>query len=190
MKICRAFTLTETIIVASICALLAAVSLPVYSSVRRHSSESRSMSNMHQLYLALSMYETNWEPSQSTGGVGGDLVASLGLPPNLTALQRDQRLPAEVFSTGGETTTPGGFPLYIYMPPDPQTSGQVLLRTWQNYYRSSGANAVILVDDTHGNELLARLHGFVRHHLIALHLDGHITKKDGMGDYSSYDFWY
>jgi len=52
----NAFSLVEVIVAIGIVALLAAVSLPVYTGVRQHANCSRCVANMHMLALAFLSY--------------------------------------------------------------------------------------------------------------------------------------
>ncbi len=63
------FTLIELLTVIAIIAILAAILFPVYSRVKENSRKTTCISNMHQIYLAVSMYHTD------TGGYPDFLLA-------------------------------------------------------------------------------------------------------------------
>ncbi|CCW35006.1 prepilin-type N-terminal cleavage/methylation domain-containing protein [Chthonomonas calidirosea] len=54
-----AFTLIEMLVVIAIIAILAAILFPVISRAREQARESTCMSNMHDIYVALRLYETD-----------------------------------------------------------------------------------------------------------------------------------
>ena len=56
----RAFTLVEILVVIAIIAVLAALLFPVFSSVRRNARLTSCASNLHQVTLALHMYQQDW----------------------------------------------------------------------------------------------------------------------------------
>jgi type II secretory pathway pseudopilin PulG len=74
----KAFTLTETLVVIAVIVLLAGLLMPVLGQVRQKAKMSNSMSNLHQLYLGLSMY-------REESGIAAEYgtAAAMGLPSNL-----------------------------------------------------------------------------------------------------------
>lgn len=57
MKVNRAFTLIELLVVIAIIAILAAILFPTITRAKKYVSRPVDASNMHQLYLALMLYE-------------------------------------------------------------------------------------------------------------------------------------
>lgn len=66
----RGFTLIEIVLVIAIVGVLAAILLPVFSSVRKESRKSACLSNMRQFGLALALYT---EDSDDLYPAGGDM---------------------------------------------------------------------------------------------------------------------
>jgi|GEM_PF-4271580 len=170
-------------VVLSIIVVLVGLLFPVFSIVRRHAKETRSMGNMRQIWTALMIYRGEYEGA----GEGGDGISSLGLPPNLTTLIHAQKLPRSVVESGGETLIPGTPAVYTWLVPIP--GHDTAHPSWKSYVQADGDEAVFMLDETFGNEQGARWHPFVSHHLIGTHLDGHIKSKDGPGDFTNYRFW-
>ena len=71
----RGFTITEMLVCIAIVAIVAAIMTPVFAGVRRSSQISASMGNLHQMHLALKLYQMD------EGGEGkyGSLE-EMGLP--------------------------------------------------------------------------------------------------------------
>ncbi len=59
MRTFRAFSLIELLVVAAIIAVLAAILFPAISKAKKFASRPADASNMHQLYLALMLYESD-----------------------------------------------------------------------------------------------------------------------------------
>lgn len=74
------FTLTELLVVIAILAVLVAILLPVFASVRRKAQRADCTSNMHQLHIACALYAQNADgflppypsdPRDTPGASGG-----------------------------------------------------------------------------------------------------------------------
>lgn len=57
----RAVTLVEILVVVGVIAVLMAILLPVYASARRSARVTSCSSNLHQIGLAMQMYESDWD---------------------------------------------------------------------------------------------------------------------------------
>lgn len=177
-----AFTLVEVLVVVSILVLIAAIAFPVFSKVQRRAKEANSVAHMHQIWVALMAYRSDYE----TGG-GGDMISSLGLPPHLITLVEDRKIPVAVIHTGGSSEGPNLPDVYTWLIPGEATNPW--RPSWKTYYDSEGENCVFILDDTFGNEPFAKFHPFDFHHVFATHLDGHTSVKNGTGNYTSFNFW-
>jgi len=69
----RAFSLVEILVVLGIIALLAAIALPVFNSVRRRGYQTTCASNLHQLGLAVNQYTQDYDGLFPRGGDPIDL---------------------------------------------------------------------------------------------------------------------
>jgi len=69
----RAFSLVEMLIVLGIIALLAAIALPVFNSVRRRGYQTTCASNLKQLGLAVNLYTQDFDDLFPRGGDPVDL---------------------------------------------------------------------------------------------------------------------
>ena len=79
----RAFTLLELLVVMVIIALLAALILPVYGSMKRHANQTAGLSNMRQVAIAMLSYagEHDYQlPGRETGQSGADRWPKLIAP--------------------------------------------------------------------------------------------------------------
>ena len=56
----RAFTLIELLVVITIIGILAAMLFPVFGRIRRKAKQVTCVNNLHQLYLACSLYAREW----------------------------------------------------------------------------------------------------------------------------------
>lgn len=72
----RAFTLVEFLVVLTIIAVIVALVFPVFQSAKRSAKVARTMSASHQLWLALSLYRSDWD---GEGKIG--TASEMGLPP-------------------------------------------------------------------------------------------------------------
>lgn len=71
----RGFTLVELMVVIAIIAVLAAISIPVFSRTRENARQTRCTANLHAIAVALRSYMTDWNgfplPYDSAKGTGG-----------------------------------------------------------------------------------------------------------------------
>lgn len=73
----RAFSLVEMLVVLGIIALLAAIALPVFNSVRRRGYQTTCASNLKQLGLAVNLYQQDYDGYFPRGGDPTDLHTDL-----------------------------------------------------------------------------------------------------------------
>ena len=66
----RAFTLIELLVVLTILGLLAALLFPVFARAREKARQTACASNLHQLGLAVQMYQQDWNGSLPANGPG------------------------------------------------------------------------------------------------------------------------
>lgn len=81
----KAFTLIELLICISIIAVLAVIAFPVFAKAKRSSQISKSISNLHQMHIAIKIYQADWDGE----GKYGDL-ATMGLPDGLQLYRSKQ----------------------------------------------------------------------------------------------------
>lgn len=76
MKPKCAFTLIELLVVIAILLLIAGILLPVYASAKRSAKVSATLSEAHQLWVALATYRSDWDGEGKLG-----TASEMGLPP-------------------------------------------------------------------------------------------------------------
>jgi prepilin-type N-terminal cleavage/methylation domain-containing protein len=83
----KGFTLVELMVVIAIIAVLAAISIPVFSRTRENARQTRCLTNLHAIALALRSYMVDWNgfplPYDAIDGTGG--VTELYLERYLTS---------------------------------------------------------------------------------------------------------
>ena len=175
----RGFTLIESMVVISIIVLLAAIMLPVLASAKKMAKRTRSISNMHQIHMAVLLYA---EAEPYEGPLG------LGLPPGLVAVKRAHNLPDDLFRTGGSGwKSPSGAALYTWMPPLLGTTENApdLMGRWRAHMEKTGRNPVILIDETYTPEI----GNFSTKMATGIYFDGHVEKRRTRGSLSRYKVW-
>jgi prepilin-type N-terminal cleavage/methylation domain-containing protein len=174
----RGFTLVEALVVASVLVLLASLLFPVLAQAKRNAKMSRSMTQMHQIHVALMMYVDG----QAESGADG-----LGLPPGIGELASATRLDPNLLRTGGsDWKLPGEPAVYTWMPPRPHVPGdEGRIPLWREHLLRTRQNPVILLDETfspttdHFSNKLGQ----------GLYYDGHIARKWASGSLAVYTVW-
>jgi type II secretory pathway pseudopilin PulG len=173
-------SLVEVLVVASMLVLLVAIALPLLGPVRQSAKVSRSISNLRQLGLALSLYR------EGAGGGNGEGHLGIGMPPSIHGFIVGQRIPRELLRTGGESHTSDSHgDVYTFLWPRYGEDATV----WYAYHEKCGEGSVAIVDETQNPGMAPK--GFTLHPRLALGLsmDGSVTRKRAKGDTSDYNLW-
>lgn len=136
----RAFTLLEVLAVTAIAAILTAITVPVYRRVIHSAHIQASLSNLHQIHIALTQYRTDWDGDARYGD-----LATMGLP---TAEQlyfplKLLETPTEIWKSpcGVHPDEPDSVIQYLYWPGD----GDDPFPAWSEAYREN----LVLVSDSY-----------------------------------------
>lgn len=169
-------TLVETLVVVSIMVLLISLAFPVFQNVKWNVKRSRSVSQMRQIHLAIMLYAND---------NGADGALNLGLPPELVTLKKIQKVPDELFNTGGSSwKLPGQRPVYTWMPPLPNTpESNVVL--WKEHVARTEGNPVIFIDETFNRDFGM----FDTKSAFGIYYDGHVANRKARGFLSKYSLW-
>lgn len=183
----RAFTLIETLCCIVIVSILTAISFPVFASALQSAHASSSLSNLHQLQIAFSLYRT-----ENGGDARYGSPAAMGLP-DLTALYRHD--PSVLLPhTQGLWLSPCG--QHPDTPPA-NISGTNLDyhvtgadgESWETYSQRKG-EASVLIYDLNCNDVNVPLSArFFTKTLQAVRLDGSAFVKRTQGEVVDLDRW-
>jgi prepilin-type N-terminal cleavage/methylation domain-containing protein len=134
----RAFTLVELIVVMAIVAIVAAISSPVLSAAIHSAHVQQSISNLHQIHIALATYRSDHDGDGRYGDLG-----DTGLPPGrqLSLDLHDLGTPVDLWRSpcGVHPDMPESIHHYQYWPGD----GGDPFASWCLAFRE---NMVVLTD--------------------------------------------
>lgn len=179
------FTLVETLSVIAIIAVLVAILVPVIVEAKNAARRTTGIANFKQLYLAFSMYRTDYNGDAVYGK-----ASSMGLPDHWHFYQRQGYL--AVSDNEDLWQSPCGVhpefagqtdPKYVYYPSNLRTM------QWEDYVLTHGDNTVFLVDKNcvdHSVPIEAQY--FIKP-LIGLRLNGQATLKRVRGETISLAIW-
>lgn len=171
----RGFTLLETAVVISIIILIAALLFPVYARAKRAAKITKSMSNMRQLHQAILIY------------IGGDVSLNPAKLPHATDLMRSQKLPIELFHTGGNPYGGiDGHDVYAWMFPHPDLEP---VQSWYEHIRNTNGNPILIVDGTQNDRIDSSVTPFETRLGLGIYFDGHIEKRKHTGSSNRYEVW-
>jgi prepilin-type N-terminal cleavage/methylation domain-containing protein len=177
----RGLTLVEILVVVSIIAVLVALIFPIVASAKRGASEARCMSNLKQLHAAIEIYRNEW------GGGGYGNPASMGMPPNLLRVEKEQGLPSAIHQCR-EGALPGqSFGVYVYFAmylSDPNAN-----KDWIEQTQRYGEDAILIADGNH-NPNPMRMSPYFPVFGIGVRLNGSAERKRGMGSPRDTGFWH
>ncbi len=196
---CRAFTLTEVLVVLAVFALLTALLFPVFASVREQGRKTACASNLHQLYFACAQYAEDHDRylppydvrvAGADYGPGGQLHPvgdqSAALVACLQPFVRSQDIwfcPSDPFARTASTAgnIRHQFLSYFYaasFPPyyrtTPRTLDDTIYRTHSPFYVFTPSNLTLLTDSS---RLPLYRTAFYSHNtrFNTVYLDGHIS---------------
>jgi prepilin-type N-terminal cleavage/methylation domain-containing protein len=132
----RAFSLIEVLICIAIIAIVAAIAFPVFARAKQSAKESKTISNLHQLGVLVSLYREDYGGGANTGS-----PADMALPPGQTFFDLREKY------AGGLKAPQRGpmFPFFDYFYYIPGPGGNA----WDNWaaYSESVDGQVILAAD-------------------------------------------
>jgi prepilin-type N-terminal cleavage/methylation domain-containing protein len=175
----RAFSLVEILIVLTIISILAAILYPVFQRVKDQAKVARSMSNLRQFSLAMTMYREDH--------AGPTSLCGLGTPPGLAVLAREHQIPRAMLRTGGSNFGRPNGDVYTYMLPRSPNDG--LMPEWQSYYAEVGENAVCILDETQNPGVTSKFSPFRTLRVIGLRLNGSVQVRRIRGISGIYSSW-
>jgi prepilin-type N-terminal cleavage/methylation domain-containing protein len=175
------FTLLEVLYCIAIIAIVAAILMPVFRSAKHSAQVTASISNLHQMYVALSLYQT----AQGTGAQTGTL-AEMGLPSGDRAYE-SLKIPSAVWrSPCGLNTSWAPGPVvnvqYEYFAQTSFTKWDEAIKTYQD-------NVVMFVDmncSEHGEPLRST---FIVHQGLGVRLSGALLNLHKPGNYGQQSWW-
>lgn len=177
-------SLPEVVIVMAILVMLAAVCFPVFAGARKAAQETLCVSNLRQLYVAITLYRQE----QGGDGVYGTPV-EMGLPDGW------RRLPISVDLKGDACR--GLDPIvchhsYGYNKAWPtqeaQFHNQAADEAWARYVRTYADASIIAWDDHH--QFACPVTEFSKHRTYGLHLDGHVKLRIRFGESTNWYWWH
>lgn len=177
----RAFTLVEILSVLAIAGILGAISFPVFYRVKRSAAQSTCLSNLHQLGVALALYQSDYH-GRETG-----TPSEMGLPPNLGYLDLKVNLRCGGINPDGDVAG------YHIAWPNPQETTKEAKRVqadWAGYTALYGPAAVVLSDPNHQEESGPRSYTWQSWRVLGLRLDGSAFTRRRMGYPKGWGWWH
>ncbi|MCG9895130.1 MAG: type II secretion system GspH family protein [Fimbriimonadaceae bacterium] len=175
----RGFTLTEILVATAVIAVLAGIVYAVGSSAVRSAKETRIISNLRQVHLAVSLYR---EEQPGCCAVVGT-PAEMGLPSETALDAIVRRVFPDRQSLGpGQPIHP-----YPYIPAASPPRYQYH-DWWDRHVQATEGNPILLADfsSSESKNLATGLGPFSG---LGLRLSGAITKKSGFGRPTSVLWW-
>lgn len=181
MKKLRGFSLLEVIYCCAIIAIVAAILTPVFRSAKHAAQVTASISNLHQMSVALNLYQTAQGATAQYG-----TLEQMGMPSGITAYD-SLNLPAEVWRTpcGLNPSWFGGGPItkqYEYF-------AMTSISNWEDAVNKYHDNAVTFIDMNcaeHGEPLAS---DFFPHQGLGVRLSGELLNLHKPGDYKFQSWW-
>lgn len=172
-----AFTLVEVITVLAIIIVLAALSYPTFASARKRAYETTCIANLRQVYVALSLYRSDW-----SGDAVNGKPSEMGLPLDLLALQPSiDRYTCHGVDPYNCGSVAGGGGLWKRWPSGlPQFSNPAADAAWAAYVGRYGESAVLIIDPNH--QFSCPLTEFSTGRAAGLRLDGSAAFRIRYGD--------
>ncbi len=181
MKRSAGFSMVEVIYCIAIIAIVAAILIPVFRSAKHSAQVTASISNLHQMHVALNLYQS----AQSSAAVSGSL-AEMGLPSGSNAYD-SLHIPPELWQSpcGLNTSwTPGPIVKIQY-----EYFAQTSFTPWDEAIKSYQENAVMFVDMNcaeHGEPLRS---AFILHRGLGVRLSGALLNLHKPGNYGQQEWW-
>lgn len=176
-----AVTLLETLTVLSIVAILVAIMTAAFQRAKEASKLTRSMSNMRQIGLSLSMYRETWSVDSADTTVSGR-----GFPDSVVQL----KLPDAILHTGGQLVNPDHPESDRYTQLWPfWMDGPALTETFLKIMDREGDHTVVLVDDTQNSGTRPKSNFMKRQRALGLLLDTSVISRERVGNPTAQDFW-
>jgi type II secretory pathway pseudopilin PulG len=176
-----AFTLLELIVITLIIAVLIALLQPVFVRAVEEAKKGKSMSNMHQIHLALMIYI---DASQ--------LNAPYQMPTNLSQITSNK----EILHTGGipRVSSKANSDVYRYMVPVrfpgmPEKVFNDALSAWSQHIDKSNQNPIFIVDDTFNEKPDSAREFFSQTFAMGMYFQGNCIRRKKIGDPGTYEFW-
>lgn len=186
----RAFTLLESMVVASIVALLAALLFPVISNARDRARESACVTKMRQAWLAASLYRSDNEGD----GIYGTSF-EMGLPPRLADGPKWKPGYPEKLLGVADLVCPA-FPSkfsnstfsynWMYQDPRQQQNGQ---NQWDAYVRDFQDASIFIVDPNHNPKDIPTMSPYISKKGFGLTLGGNLIQRYKPGDMDILRWW-
>lgn len=181
MSASRAFTLTEILVVIGIIGLLAALAFPVLSAARLKSKETVTLSNLRQIYVQTSLYQSD----HGGDGVFGN-VYEMGLPPGpqSNGVPMLGILLPPLMHPDAKTIGRQYFPLFS------EPEYDAMEPSWSAYAQSEGPNAVLYIDPHFTRSDIPLLQGnFYKRVFYIVRLSGSVQRVERRGQWLSRTFW-
>ena len=185
MRYRRGFSLLELLVVISVILVLAAVLYPVFGSAKEAAKQTKCISNLHQLALAVQMYRTQSGAESEAGD-----VYAMGLPPQPihASLPISRQLGQCAGPNRMPLLAPTGFPYWYTVPPPGQMTADGL--TWGDYVSKVGDQAILFMDTNHNPAGTSIDATSVTKRVIAACLDGHVVDRVKAGNpWMFIDYW-
>lgn len=177
----RGFTLVEVITCLAIIAIVAAIAAPVFSQAKRSAKITASISNLHQMHLALKLYQFEHEGDGKYGK-----MAEMGLPTGEVLMRQRLGLPLEIWkSPCGQNPSWAPVPVVIQYDYYPDSG----LDHFETIAPSFQENLIVLSDmhcADHGDPLYS---DFVHHRGLGVLLSGALKNLNKPGDSRWQKWW-
>jgi type II secretory pathway pseudopilin PulG len=171
----------ELLTVFAILAILVGLLTPVFRNARDSANRNVTVSNLRQIYTALTLYRPDFD-----SGVYGSYTA-MGLPPSMGALGVNEKLPVTVFRSGCPSVrAPFLGALFRQMWHE---DGDPSQQDWAPYTELYQGNSVLVGDDNCDFRDRFFKNPLVSHRGISLYVDGHVSTIVRIGSTAPYEWW-
>lgn len=171
------FSVTELLVVITIVVTLAAICYPTLAQARRAAGETRCISNLKQLFVAIELYREKWD------GIPVGTPSQMGLPPGWWLLKSELGL--DNFRCSGLSPTTcdpvhgSGF-VAMFPPGVPGFHQEWADLDWKEYVMKYGDSAVLFFDLNH--PLACPVTDYSTGRAIGLRLNGAVKFRTRFGD--------
>ena len=178
----RSFTLTETLLVIGIIAIVTALSYPAFSAAKERAQLESCMSNLKQIHLAIKMYQSAWDGEGKYGDMYEMGLPFLYGPPGAIELPK-----WECAGLPNEFRRAEQYP-YNYFPAPDWIDHRT--PTWKEYAASEEENSILICDPNHNPKDVPLMFESKFHiRAFGVRLSGQAVRRTKKGMWYVWSWW-